>query len=78
MNRFAYSQSRPPMTHGLLQPLDARTDRRSKPKAMHNLKNFLFAGADRCGERAAAIHWLIGIARLNNIDSPNRRLRVFN
>ena len=31
-------------------------------------KNYLFAGSDRGGERAAAIHSLIGTAKLNGID----------
>jgi len=37
-------------------------------------KNYLFAGADCGGERAAAIYSLIGTAKLNNID-PERYLR---
>jgi transposase len=31
-------------------------------------KNYLFAGSDRGGERAAAIYSLIGTAKLNDID----------
>jgi transposase len=31
-------------------------------------KNYLFAGSDRGGERAAAIYSLLGTAKLNNID----------
>jgi hypothetical protein len=31
-------------------------------------RNYLFAGADSGGERAAAIHSLIGMAKLNGID----------
>jgi transposase len=34
-------------------------------------KNYLFAGADCGGERAAAIYSLIGTAKLNNIDSES-------
>lgn len=37
-------------------------------------KNFLFAGADSGGERAAAIYSLIGTAKLNDID-PEAYLR---
>ncbi len=31
-------------------------------------KNYLFAGSDRGGERAAAIYSLIGSAKLNGLD----------
>jgi hypothetical protein len=34
----------------------------------HNRRNYLFAGADSGGERAAAIYGLIGTAKLNNLD----------
>jgi hypothetical protein len=37
-------------------------------------KNFLFAGSDSGGERAAAIYSLIGTARLNGLD-PEAYLR---
>jgi hypothetical protein len=37
-------------------------------------KNYLFAGSDRGGERAAAIYSLIGTAKLNDVD-PERYLR---
>ena len=37
-------------------------------------KNWLFAGSDDGGERAAAIYTLIGTAKLNNID-PEAYLR---
>ena len=37
-------------------------------------KNYLFAGSDRGGERAAAIYSLIGTAKLNDID-PEAYLR---
>jgi hypothetical protein len=42
--------------------------------AMHNRRNYLFAGADCGGERAAAIYSLIGTAKLNDID-PEAYLR---
>jgi transposase len=38
-------------------------------------KNYLFAGADSGGERAAAIYSLIGSAKLNGLD-PERYLRI--
>ncbi|WP_247873594.1 transposase, partial [Burkholderia sp. LS-044] len=38
-------------------------------------RNYLFAGADSGGERAAAIYSLIGTAKLNGID-PEAYLRV--
>jgi transposase len=37
-------------------------------------KNYLFAGSDRGGERAAAIYSLVGTAKLNGID-PESCLR---
>lgn len=37
-------------------------------------RNYLFAGADRGGERAAAIYSLIGAAKLNDVD-PEAWLR---
>jgi transposase len=37
-------------------------------------KNYLFAGSDAGGERAAAIHSLLGSAKLNGID-PQAYLR---
>ena len=37
-------------------------------------KNWLFAGSDDGGERAAAIYSLIGTAKLNGLD-PERYLR---
>jgi hypothetical protein len=36
--------------------------------AAHNRKNYLFAGSDTGGERAAAIYTLIGSAKLNGVD----------
>ncbi len=35
---------------------------------VHKRKNYLFAGSDGGGERAAAIYSLLGSARLNGID----------
>ncbi len=43
-------------------------------EASHKRKNFLFAGSDAGGERAAAIYSLIGTAKLNGID-PEAYLR---
>jgi hypothetical protein len=40
----------------------------------HKRKNYLFAGSDRGGERAAAIYSLIGTAKLNGLD-PEAYLR---
>ena len=37
-------------------------------------KNYLFAGSNRGGERAAALYTLIGSAKLNGLD-PERYLR---
>jgi hypothetical protein len=42
--------------------------------AMHKGRNFLFAGSDAGGERAAAAYSLIGTARLNCVD-PESYLR---
>ena len=42
--------------------------------ACHNRKNYLFAGADVGGERAAAIYSLVGTAKLNGLD-PEAYLR---
>jgi hypothetical protein len=36
--------------------------------AAHKRKNYLFAGSDTGGERAAAIYTLIGSAELNGVD----------
>jgi len=41
---------------------------------VHNRKNYLFAGSDAGGERAAAIYSLIGSAKLNGLD-PEAYLR---
>ncbi len=40
-------------------------------------KNYLFAGSDRGGERAAALYTLIGTAKLNGLDSENYLRNVF-
>ncbi len=40
----------------------------------HNGKNYLFAGSDAGGERAAAFYSLIGTAKLNGLD-PEAYLR---
>ncbi len=40
----------------------------------HNRKNYLFAGSDAGGERAAAIYSLIGTAKLSDLD-PEAYLR---
>ena len=42
---------------------------------MHNRKNYLFAGSDCGGERAAAMYSLIGSAKLNGLD-PELYLRT--
>lgn len=41
---------------------------------MHKRKNWLFAGSDDGGERAAAIYTLVGSAKLNTLD-PEAYLR---
>ena len=43
-------------------------------KHVHNRKNYLFAGSDAGGERAAAFYSLIGSAKLNGLD-PEAYLR---
>jgi transposase len=42
--------------------------------AVHNRSNWLFAGSDDGGERAAAIYSLVGTAKLNDLD-PEAYLR---
>jgi transposase len=42
--------------------------------AVHKRKNFLFAGSDAGGERAAAFYSLIGSAKLNGLN-PEAYLR---
>ena len=41
----------------------------------HNRKNYLFAGSDAGGDRAASFYSLIGTAKLNGID-PELYLRT--
>ena len=41
---------------------------------MHNRKNYLFAGSDKGGQRAAAMYTLLETARLNRVD-PEAWLR---
>jgi hypothetical protein len=41
---------------------------------VHNRKNYLFAGSDSGGDRAASIYSLIGTAKLNALD-PEAYLR---
>jgi len=41
---------------------------------MHKRKNWLFAGSDDGGERAAAIYTLLGTAKLNDLN-PESYLR---
>jgi len=43
-------------------------------KAPHNRKNYLFAGSDAGGERAAAMYSIIQTAKLNDIN-PEAYLR---
>ena len=42
--------------------------------ALHNRKNYLFAGSDAGGERAAAMYSIIQTAKLNDIN-PEAYLR---
>lgn len=44
--------------------------------ALHNRKNWLFAGSDDGGERAAAIYTLLGTAKLNGLDPEGYLRRV--
>ncbi len=37
-------------------------------RALHKRRNYLFAGADSGGERAATMYSLIGTARLNGLE----------
>jgi len=41
-------------------------------------KNYLFAGSDRGGERAAALYSLIGTAKLNGVDPESYLRQVLN
>ena len=54
--------------------IDNNAAERSLRAVLLGRKNYLFAGSDRGGERAAAIYSLIGTAKLNGID-PESYLR---
>ena len=54
--------------------IDNNTAERSLRTVALGRKNYLFAGSDAGGERAAAIYSLIGSAKLNGID-PETYLR---
>ena len=54
--------------------LDNNAAERSLRGVTLGRKNYLFAGSDRGGERAAAIYSLIGSAKLNGLD-PEAYLR---
>jgi len=54
--------------------IDNNAAERSLRTVVLGRKNYLFAGSDRGGERAAAIYSLIGTAKLNGID-PEGYLR---
>src|SRR5499427_6123625 len=54
--------------------IDNNAAERSLRTVVLGRKNYLFAGSDRGGERAAAIYSLIGTAKLNGID-PESYLR---
>jgi transposase len=49
-------------------PVDLCSKSAALCRASHNRKNYLFAGADVGGQRAAAIYSLIGSAKLNHVD----------
>jgi len=54
--------------------IDNNAAERSLPAVVLGRKNYLFAGSDAGGERAAAIYSLIGSAKLKGID-PEAYLR---
>ena len=58
---------------GRLEIDNNAAERAIRPLALGR-KNYLFAGSDKGGERAAAIYTLIGTARLNALD-PEAYLR---
>jgi transposase len=58
---------------GLLEIDNSAAERSLRPVALGR-KNYLFAGSDSGGERAAAIYSLVGSAKLNGLD-PERYLR---
>ena len=53
---------------------DANLKRSSLWTRVHNRKNYLFAGSDAGGERAASIYTLVQTARLNKLN-PETYLR---
>ncbi|MFN9970565.1 MAG: transposase domain-containing protein, partial [Phycisphaerae bacterium] len=55
--------------------IDNNAAERSIRDAALGRKNWLFAGSDAGGERAAAIYSLLGSAKLNGLD-PERYLRA--
>jgi transposase len=59
---------------GLLEIDNSAAERALRAVALGR-KNFLFAGSDRGGERAAAMYTLIGSAKLNGLD-PELYLRT--
>jgi transposase len=58
---------------GLLEIDNSAAERALRPVALGR-KNYLFAGSNSGGERAAAIYSLVGSAKLNGLD-PERYLR---
>ena len=65
------------LTHGTRAPLQGTHNNaaeRSLRAVALGRKNYLFAGADCGGERAAAIYSLVGTAKLNDLD-PEGYLR---
>lgn len=60
-------------SNGLVE-MDNNTAERALRTVALGRKNFLFAGSDAGGERAAAIYSLIGSAKLNGLD-PEAYLR---
>ena len=59
---------------GLLEIDNSAAERALRAVALGR-KNYLFAGSDCCGERAAAMYSLIGSAKLNGLD-PELYLRT--
>ena len=51
--------------------IDNNAAERSLRAVVLGRKNYLFAGSDRGGERAAALYTLIGTAKLNGLDPEN-------
>ena len=60
-------------SNGLIE-MDNNTAERALRTVALGRKNFLFAGSDAGGERAAALYSLIGSAKLNGLD-PEAYLR---